>query len=90
LVLEGALIWEERLGSVPGVDLYRIIERGLDNLERPRLTIYARYGLAAVFLESWVRVAPLTFSGASNGDRVNICVSATAERRGRRFDGAGP
>jgi hypothetical protein len=30
LVLEGALVWEERLGSVPGVDLYRITERGLD------------------------------------------------------------
>jgi hypothetical protein len=29
LVREGALVWEERLGSVPGVDFYRITERGL-------------------------------------------------------------
>lgn len=29
LVREGALVWEERLGSVPGVDFYRIMERGL-------------------------------------------------------------
>lgn len=30
LVREGALIWEERLGSVPGVDFYRITRRGLE------------------------------------------------------------
>jgi hypothetical protein len=29
LVREGALVWEERLGSVPGVDFYRITEHGL-------------------------------------------------------------
>jgi len=29
LVREGALVWEERLGSVPGVDFYRITERGI-------------------------------------------------------------
>ena len=33
LVREGALMWEERLGGVPGVDLYRITERGLEMLE---------------------------------------------------------
>ena len=30
LVREGALVWEERLGGVPGVDLYRITSRGLE------------------------------------------------------------
>ena len=30
LVREGALVWEERLGSVPGVDFYRITRRGLE------------------------------------------------------------
>jgi hypothetical protein len=29
LVGEGALVWEERLGSTPGVDFYRITERGI-------------------------------------------------------------
>jgi hypothetical protein len=29
LVSEGALVWEERLGSVPGVDFYRVTGRGL-------------------------------------------------------------
>ena len=29
LVREGALVWEERLGSVPGIDFYRITGRGL-------------------------------------------------------------
>ena len=32
LVREGALVWEERLGGVPGVDLYRITRRGLEML----------------------------------------------------------
>ena len=32
LVLEGALVWEERIGNVPGIDFYRITERGLDML----------------------------------------------------------
>jgi hypothetical protein len=35
LVEEGALVWEERLGSVPGVDLYRITKRGLGMMEAP-------------------------------------------------------
>jgi hypothetical protein len=30
LVREGALVWEERLGSVPGVDIYWITRRGLE------------------------------------------------------------
>jgi hypothetical protein len=29
LVREGALVWEERLGSVPGIDFYRITECGI-------------------------------------------------------------
>ena len=33
LVREGALVWEERLGGVPGVDLYRITHRGIEMLE---------------------------------------------------------
>jgi hypothetical protein len=33
LVREGALVWEERLGSVPGVDFYRITGRGIEMLE---------------------------------------------------------
>lgn len=33
LVREGALVWEERLGSVPGVDFYRITPYGLKMLE---------------------------------------------------------
>jgi hypothetical protein len=33
LVRVGALVWEERLGSVPGVDFYRITHRGLQMLE---------------------------------------------------------
>ena len=32
LIREGALTWEGRLGNVPGVDLYRITERGLEML----------------------------------------------------------
>jgi hypothetical protein len=32
-VREGALVWEERLGGVPGVDLYRITKHGLEMLE---------------------------------------------------------
>jgi hypothetical protein len=33
LVGEGALVWVERLGSTPGVDFYRITERGLQIIE---------------------------------------------------------
>ena len=33
LLREGALVREERLGGVPGVDYYRITERGLQMLE---------------------------------------------------------
>jgi hypothetical protein len=33
LVREGALVWEERLGGVPGVDIYWITRRGLEMLE---------------------------------------------------------
>jgi hypothetical protein len=33
LVREGALVWVARLGGVPGVDLYRITEYGLEMLE---------------------------------------------------------
>src|ERR687898_441829 len=29
LVREGALVWDERVGTVPGVDFYRITQRGL-------------------------------------------------------------
>ena len=29
---EGALVWEERLGSVPGVEFYRVTGRGLKML----------------------------------------------------------
>jgi hypothetical protein len=32
LVREGALVWEERLGSVPGVEFYRVTGRGLKML----------------------------------------------------------
>ena len=32
LVREGALVWEERLGGLPGVDIYRITEHGLEML----------------------------------------------------------
>jgi hypothetical protein len=32
LVREGALVWEERLGGVPGVDIYWITRRGLEML----------------------------------------------------------
>ena len=35
LILEGALVWEKRLGDVPGIDFYRITERGLDMLGTP-------------------------------------------------------
>lgn len=30
LVREGALVWEERLGGVPGVDIYWVTRRGLE------------------------------------------------------------
>jgi hypothetical protein len=33
LVREGALVWEERLGGVPGIDFYRITHRGFEMLE---------------------------------------------------------
>jgi hypothetical protein len=33
LVREGALVWEERLGGVLGVDVYRITKHGLEMLE---------------------------------------------------------
>jgi hypothetical protein len=33
LVREGALVWEERVGTVPGVDFYRVTRRGLELLE---------------------------------------------------------
>jgi hypothetical protein len=29
LIGEGALVWAERLGSTPGLDFYRITQRGL-------------------------------------------------------------
>jgi hypothetical protein len=32
LVLVGTLVWEARLGNVPGIDFYRITERVLDVL----------------------------------------------------------
>lgn len=35
LVREGALVWEERLGGVPGMDIYWITRRGLEVLQRP-------------------------------------------------------
>ena len=34
LVREGALVWEERVGTVPGVDFYRVTQRGLELLEQ--------------------------------------------------------
>jgi hypothetical protein len=33
-VREGALPWDERVGTVPGVDFYRITQRGLELLEQ--------------------------------------------------------
>jgi hypothetical protein len=33
LVREGALVWEERVGSVPGVDFYTVAGHGLEMLE---------------------------------------------------------
>lgn len=30
LVREGALVWEERVGTVPGIDFYRVTRRGLE------------------------------------------------------------
>ena len=33
LVREGALVWEERVGTVPGIDFYRVTRRGLALLE---------------------------------------------------------
>jgi hypothetical protein len=33
LVREGALVWEERLGGVPGVDIYWVTRRGLEMLQ---------------------------------------------------------
>jgi hypothetical protein len=35
LVREGALVWEERLGGVPGVDIYKVTRRGLELLRAP-------------------------------------------------------
>jgi hypothetical protein len=35
LVREGALVWDERVGTVPGVDFYRITQRGLELLGQP-------------------------------------------------------
>jgi hypothetical protein len=35
LVRERALVWEERLGSVPGVDIYWVTRRGLEMLRAP-------------------------------------------------------
>ncbi len=32
LVREGALVWEEHLGGVPGLDIYRVTRRGLQML----------------------------------------------------------
>ena len=32
LVREGALVWEERLGGVPGLDIYWVTRRGLEML----------------------------------------------------------
>ena len=32
LVREGALVWEERVGTVPGIDFYRVTRRGLELL----------------------------------------------------------
>jgi hypothetical protein len=33
LVREGVLVWEERVGSVPGVDFYTVTARGLEMLD---------------------------------------------------------
>lgn len=35
LVREGVLVWEERLGGVPGVDIYWVTRRGLEMLRAP-------------------------------------------------------
>jgi hypothetical protein len=35
LVREGALVWEERVGTLPGVDFYRITQQGLELLGLP-------------------------------------------------------
>jgi hypothetical protein len=35
LVGEGALVWEERLGGEPGVDIYWVTRRGLEMLGAP-------------------------------------------------------
>ena len=35
LVREGALVWDERVGTVPGVDFYRITQRGVELLGQP-------------------------------------------------------
>lgn len=32
LVREGALVWEERLGGIPGLDIYWVTRRGLEML----------------------------------------------------------
>ena len=32
LVREGALVWEERVGTVPGIDFYRFTESGVELL----------------------------------------------------------
>ena len=33
LVREGALVWEERVGTVPGIDFYSVTRRGIELLE---------------------------------------------------------
>ena len=35
LVREGVLVWEEQVGTVVGVDFYRITQRGLELLGQP-------------------------------------------------------
>jgi hypothetical protein len=35
LVREGALVWEERLGGEPGVDIYWVTRRGFEMLRAP-------------------------------------------------------
>jgi hypothetical protein len=35
LVREEALVWEEGVGTVVGVDFYKVTERGLEFLEQP-------------------------------------------------------
>jgi hypothetical protein len=35
LVREDALVWEEGVGTVVGVDFYKVTQRGLELLEQP-------------------------------------------------------